>query len=70
MSENYGDCRRCRGAGRIVIGQDFDGSKVYRPCPTCDGTGASGNAMDYMAQQTEQENQMEQQQNRELRESK
>jgi hypothetical protein len=45
MSENFGKCLRCKGAGFFVRGE------TTVDCLACDGTGRSGDAMDYVQRQ-------------------
>ena len=44
MSENYGKCKRCVGRGTLrEVGTMRD-----VPCPSCDESGFSGDATDFM----------------------
>ncbi len=53
MSERFRSCRRCAGTGVVQekIGRDGitgETHRMTRDCPTCDGSGSSGDAMDYV----------------------
>jgi len=60
MSERYGNCRRCKGKGevQILVGRDgLTNEKVYMPdeCPQCEGSGHSGDALNYMEKELARE---------------
>ncbi len=51
MSENYGDCKRCKGAGKvIIIRRDcvlLTTKKIEIECVACTGTGHDSSADTY-----------------------
>ena len=52
--EDTGNCRECRGEGRVVWRISFkgDGKTDYRTCHVCDGSGKA--ALDGMAERAEE----------------
>ena len=50
MSERYGNCRLCRGAGKYQVFKE--GGVSATECPQCDGTGHSGDATDYLRRES------------------
>lgn len=57
MSERYGDCKRCKGEGHVYLQKD----KITAiECPSCDGTGHSGDAIDYIQLQADKDWEREQ----------
>ena len=57
MSENFGRCRNCSGSGQV---QERDPTLMrttgkWLECGECHGSGNSGNAIDFLARESEAE---------------
>ncbi len=63
MSERYANCRTCGGRGfnklRERDGATGEATYTTMPCLTCDETGQSGDARDYMEMEGREEHERE-----------
>lgn len=52
MTERFGTCRDCKGIGSIIL-RDTLNVPRKKKCMKCDGTGSSGDAIDYLQKQAD-----------------
>lgn len=55
MSERYSACRLCRGEGKYLYKDDIRLTRQLVTCPRCDGTGYSGDAVEFYQEQTKED---------------